>query len=154
MAIANGYSYTKNAVSRLDPNVVFYHCVFKQKYGCPGLLHAVGDSYTEMSEHCHESVSQQALVNATKCKESLVIGATLCGDDVSTKVNEEYDRLHPDEKALLPQKSSLHRMVRNRKNKGGLSKLPEEPEDFDDLGMMMIFFLSLSVFLLFLLPYL
>ena len=134
-----------NAVSKIDPNLRFFNCIYKKKLGCPGLLHANGDTFTMRTDHTHESVSQETIVNATKGKENIRTGATMCGDDVSTLINEVYDRLHSDEKAILPKKSSLHRMARNKKNKG-VAKLPVEPENFDDFGKFMhLLLLSLGL---------
>ena len=144
MAIANGHRYTQNSVSKIDPNLLFYHCIEKQKLGCPGIIHIIDQSYNEVSEHCHESVSHQALVNAIKCKETVRVGAPMVGDDISTLVNDAYDVLHSDEKALLKKKSSIHRMARDIKNKGPVTKLPAEPDDSKDLGKLMHFCSSLS----------
>ena len=112
-----------------------------------GKIHVIGNTYQETQEHCHESASQQALVNSIKMKESIRVGAPVC-DDISNLVNEAYDFLHPDEKALSVKKSSLHRMARDIKNKGMSSKLPAEPEDLDDLGKLAHFSLPFSLFLL------
>ena len=148
MAIANGHSYTQNGVSKIDPNLLFYHCTEKKTLRCAGKIHIIDQSYQEVTEHCHESVSQQALVNAIKCKETVRVGATMVGDDISTLVNDAYDYLHSDEKALLKKKSSLHRMARDLKNKGPTTKLPVEPDDLKDLGKLMHFCSSLSLSLL------
>ena len=117
----------------------------------------MGNTYQETQEHCHESASQQALVNSIKMKESIRVGAPVC-DDISNLVNEAYDFLHPDEKALSVKKSSLHRMARDIKNKGMSSKLPTEPDELDDLGKLALFLLlsllsfsSLSMYILLLL---
>ena len=152
LAIAEGYDHVLNAISRVDPNLSFHHCVDKRTLGCHGIIHIIGNTYRVVSEHNHTSVSQEAALNAAKMKETIRNGAAT-SDNISKLVNDAYDFLHPDEKALAVKKSSLHRMARNIKNKGAI-KLPKEPEELDDLGKCLLslsspllslsFFLSLS----------
>ena len=133
LAIAGGHAHVKNGVSKRDPSITFWHCVDKRRFGCNGKIHSVGDQYEVIDEHCHDSTSQQALVKALKAKENIRNGALVC-DDISKLVNDNYDFLRTDEKALLSKKSTLHRIARNRKNKGNTIKLPKEPEELVDLG--------------------
>ena len=151
LAIAEGHEHILNAISRVDPNLSFHH-VDKRTLGCHGIIHIIGNTYRVVSEHNHTSVSQEAALNAAKMKETIRNGAAT-SDNISKLVNDAYDFLHPDEKALSVKKSSLHRMARNIKNKGAI-KLPKEPEELDDLGKCLLspsspllslsFFLSLS----------
>ena len=134
MAIGGGFSYTQNSVCKADPSILYFECQFKKKFGCKGRITISGNIGKETTEHCHDSQCQSNLMEAAKFKEKILIDAPRL-DIVSAKlVNTEYDKLHPDAKALLPKKTSLQKKA-NRLQRKGKKKLPKEDDDLFDFGM-------------------
>ena len=143
-AIVEGKRFVKNGTSKSNPLLQFFHCADKKKCGCPGKIWIIGDTYEVVTDCIHEGACQQSLVNAMKAKEAIRAGAAT-SQDTAKLVNDAYDFLRSDEKALLTKKSSLQRLARDIQNKGAAVKLPVEPDSLDDLGKFHAF-LFLSTF--------